>query len=100
MDKPDLKVELRLKNVVYKCGLEDKFYNILLMPAYAVGFFKQLAPDSAGNIQMAITDLIICENCYNDNKGKGLMFKDPSKIIIPEMKAPSLKNLVNREGVN
>lgn len=72
-------VELRLNNVIYKCQLEGKFYNVNIVKPFAVMSISGLVPQG-NQIGMSMEPIIICGNCFK-NKDSGLDFKEPSQII-------------------
>lgn len=87
--KNNLKAEIRADNWIFKCGLEDKFYNARDVSAYFITIIKGLAPTQSGQVAMVPEPFVICEKCYKDNldnKDK-LNFSDPSGLILPNNEA-------------
>jgi len=85
MDKL-VSVELRLNNSVFECAIEKKFYNARERKPYAIMKIVGVMPHPQNPQQVLINpeSIIICEQCYNDNKeDKGLHLKDPSNVVTP-----------------
>lgn len=83
---PNIRVEVRIHNVVFQCGLCDKFYNAEKTQGYAIGMVKTLepSPQNPAILGVPITVLLICAPCYAANKDdKGLGFTEPSRIVLP-----------------
>jgi hypothetical protein len=76
-----ISIELRLNNTVFLCQLDGKMYNIKDTKLYAVSLISGITPHQ-GQVMMNAQGMIICEKCYNDNKGdKGLKLQEPSPIV-------------------
>ena len=100
MNKP-LTVEIRVNNTVFECALEKKFYNAQERRPFAVGRIMGVMPNprTPGQFGIASESMIICENCYNENKDeKGLHFEDPSNLVMPTNEAMSKLNLKKNWG--
>ncbi|HZE87061.1 MAG TPA: hypothetical protein VE090_02525 [Methylomirabilota bacterium] len=88
-----LTVEMRLNNTVFKCVLEQKFYNITQRKPYALMTIDGLLPTGQDKMGINLVTIIICELCWKSNKEneKGLELKEPSQIVVPTSPLPSLK---------
>lgn len=97
-NKPNVTLELRLSNTVFKCAFDAKFYNVKNKKAYALQQVMGIAPDmqNTGRFQIAVDSLIICEDCWEKNKSDepdSLCLSEPSNIVIPKSNVlPKLNN--------
>ena len=79
----NLSIELRLNNTIFKCNLEDKYYNTKEKTAYAVSVLNGVTPNQQGNFSLLVDVFTICADCY---KNSDLKFEDPSPIKVPNAK--------------
>lgn len=92
--EPTQGVKIRVNNQMYKCSVDDKFYNGGETQAYAVGLMLSVEPmkqQVQGGKQewaIALGGAIICEPCYNNMK-----FKEPSAIAkaVADIKTDRIK---------
>ncbi len=74
-------VQLRLNNTLFQCKLDGKFYNLKDKKAYAVALASGLIPTAQNQFTINMEAMIICEDCWKDNKDKGLGLQEPSPIV-------------------
>lgn len=86
----DMSIELRLNNAVFKCALENKYYNIKDRQAYGVRNIKNVVPMEKG-LMLTGDVLIVCEKCYKDSD---LHLEDPSTIIVPTLDEQKIKDSI------
>lgn len=90
IEEGDMIVELRLNNTVFKCGVENKYYNVKDRQAFAVRNIRDVVPTEKG-LMLTGNVLIMCEKCYKD---AGLYLEDPSPIVIPKIDEQKVKDSI------
>ena len=90
----EIKLELRLNNSVFRCEFDQKWYNLKKTKPFALMALAGVVPTANDQMQMQMTTVIICEDCFNKEKDNdnGLGLQDPSKIVLPNNTRPSFKN--------
>lgn len=90
IEESGMVVELRLNNTVFKCGVENKYYNVKDRQAYAVRNMRDVVPTEKG-LMLTGNVLILCDKCYKD---AGLYLEDPSPIVVPKIDAQKVKDSI------
>ncbi len=86
----EMSIELRLNNAVFRCMLEDKYYNIKDRKAYGVRNIKNVVPTEKG-LMLTGDVLIVCDKCFKDSD---LHLEEPSQIVVPTIDAQRVKDTI------
>lgn len=74
-------IELRLNNTIFKCVLDEKWYNLAEVKAYAIAIAVGIMPQGKQAV-INMNSQLICESCWLGNKpADNLNFKEPSQIV-------------------
>ena len=69
-----------MNNTIFKCILDEKWYNFLDTQVYGIGVAVGLVPQGQQTL-INLNSQLICGNCWKENQDKGLNLKEPSQIV-------------------
>ena len=78
MENKDGQFKIKVFNVMYKCGVCEKFHNIKEHVPYVITQIVGFQPVKTGYSPAAMS-LIVCPTCFKDNK----LEEEESKIFVP-----------------
>ncbi len=88
-------LEIRTNNFIYKCFLDNSYYNLAQKKGYAVTVVRGVV-EQGNQAMMGTESAIICDDCWGENMGnKGLQLKDPLGIAVAD---PGVLNNIKKPG--